>query len=73
MKDNLMPKETATRLWKQGKIPDAFYTAHYMTPSEARDYYHNKIKKQAQEQDQVLDQLEKALAPTIESLLEKLK
>lgn len=69
MNKNLLPKETAYKLWKQGKMPDSFYTANYMTPTEAMDYYRQKIMNQATQEQaiekQIDEQIEKKVIPAI--------
>lgn len=69
-------KETAFRLWMNGKMPDSYFVSHYMTPSEAREYYHQKMKQQAKEEaekkafeKEVEKQIDEKIVSAIETAL----
>ena len=78
-KQTLAPKnsrETAFRLWLNGKMPDSYFMPNYLTPEEAREYYRKKAIDQKQEQEQrkamekeIDKQIEEKIVPAIQTAL----
>ena len=73
-------KETATRLWKEGKMLDSFYIPNYMTEKEAWEYYQEKRRKEieaireekrARAEEKKLREAEKKQKKDAEKFMEK--
>lgn len=74
---NLLPKEKAEILYKQGKMPEWFFSMYYRTPTEnlihqmEKTREKNKIMLEERKQKNIEEQYQKQLEKEIEKKIDK--